>query len=230
MKTRKGGADMHKRIPLKERCLPQYTRGEEIMNMVTHIAGGGLGILALVLCLLRADTAAEYISTSIYGVSMITLYTISSVYHGLNPNMGKRVMQVIDHCTIYMLIAGTYTPIMLAAFVPVYPIVGWGMLAAQWGLAALAATLTAIDLKKYNVFSMVCYILMGWGIIFFLPQTMAVLGKHGFALLLAGGITYTIGAILYGIGSKKPWFHSIFHIFVVLGSFLQFLAIFLYVL
>ena len=77
---------------------------------------------------------------------------------------------------------------------------------------------------------MVCYILMGWGIIFFLPQAMVVLGQQGFALLLAGGITYTIGAILYGIGSKKPWFHSIFHIFVVLGSFLQFLAIFLYVL
>jgi hemolysin III len=129
-----------------------------------------------------------------------------------------------------MLIAGTYTPIMLVAFVPVYPAVGWGVLAAQWILAALAATLTAIDLKKYNAFSMVCYILMGWGIIFFLPQTIAVLGKQGFAWLLAGGITYTIGAILYGIGSKQPWFHSIFHIFVVLGSFLQFLAIFLCVL
>ena len=221
---------MHKRIPLKERCLPRYTRGEEIMNMVTHIAGGGLGILALVLCLLRADTAAEYIGTSIYGVSMITLYTVSSVYHGLNPNMGKRVMQVIDHCTIYMLIAGTYTPIMLVAFVPVYPAVGWGMLAAQWGLAALAATLTAIDLKKYNGFSMVCYILMGWGIIFFLPQTLEVLGRQGFGLLLAGGITYTIGAVLYGVGSRRPWFHSIFHIFVVLGSFGQFLTVYSYVL
>ena len=221
---------MTKRIPLKDRCMPRYSLGEEIMNMVTHIVGGALGILTLILCLLRANTAAAWVGAAIYGGSMIALYAVSSVYHGLRPNMGKRVMQVIDHCTIYMLIAGTYTPIMLVAFVPVYPMIGWGLLAAQWGLAALAATLTAIDLKKYNAFSMVCYILMGWGIIFFLPQAMEVLGQQGFALLLAGGITYTVGAILYGIGSKKPWFHSIFHIFVVLGSFLQFLAIFLYVL
>ena len=221
---------MTKRIPLKDRCLPRYSVGEETMNMVTHIVGGALGVLALILCLLRANTVAAWVGAAIYGGSMIALYAVSSVYHGLRPNMGKRVMQVIDHCTIYMLIAGTYTPIMLVAFVPVYPVIGWGLLAAQWGLAALAATLTAIDLKKYNAFSMVCYILMGWGIIFFLPQAMVVLGQQGFALLLAGGITYTIGAILYGIVSKKPWFHSIFHIFVVLGSFLQFLAIFLYVL
>ena len=221
---------MTKRIPLKDRCLPRYSVGEETMNMVTHIVGGALGILVLMLCLLRAGTAVARVGAAIYGGSMIALYAVSSVYHGLRPNMGKRVMQVIDHCTIYMLIAGTYTPIMLVAFIPVYPVIGWGLLAAQWGLAALAATLTAIDLKKYNVFSMVCYILMGWGIIFFLPQAMEVLGKQGFALLLAGGITYTIGAVLYGIGSKKPWFHSIFHIFVVLGSFGQFLAIYGYVL
>lgn len=221
---------MKRRIPLKKRALPNYTRGEELMNMVTHIAGGGMGILILLLCLMRAQSVAAVIGSVIYGSSMITLYTVSSVYHGLAPNTGKKVMQIIDHCTIYMLIAGTYTPIMLVAFVPVYPVIGWGLLAAQWALAALAATLTAIDLKKYRAFSMVCYILMGWGIVFFLPQTLAVLGKHGFAWLLAGGITYTIGAILYGIGSRKPWFHSIFHIFVVLGSFLQFLAIFLYVL
>ena len=221
---------MTKRIPLKMRRLPCYCRGEEIMNMVTHIVGGALGVLVLLLCLLRADGAMEVVGAAVYGGSMIALYAVSSVYHGLHPNMGKKVMQVIDHCTIYMLIAGTYTPIMLVAFVPVYPVIGWGLLAAQWGLAILAATLTAIDLKKYNAFSMVCYILMGWGIIFFLPQAVEVLGRQGFALLLAGGITYTVGAILYGIGSRKTWFHSIFHIFVVLGSFWQFLAIFLYVL
>lgn len=200
------------------------------MNMVTHIAGGGMGILILVLCLLRSQSTLAVVGSAIYGGSMVALYAVSSVYHGLAPNTGKKVMQIIDHCTIYMLIAGTYTPIMLVAFAPVYPVIGWGLLAAQWVLASLAATLTAIDLKKYNAFSMVCYILMGWGIIFFLPQAMNVLGKHGFAWLLAGGIAYTVGAILYGIGSRKPWFHSIFHIFVVLGSFLQFLAIFLYVL
>ena len=144
--------------------------------------------------------------------------------------MGKKVMQVIDHCTIYFLIAGTYTPILISGFIPVYPGIGWGLLTIEWCLCFTAATLTAIDLKKYNAFSMICYIGMGWGIIFFLPQCMDILSPTGFYLLLSGGIAYTVGAILYGIGSKLPWFHSIFHIFVVLGSLLQALAIYLYAL
>lgn len=221
---------MAKRIKLKDRTLPCYSKGEEIMNMVTHITGGALGIFVLVLCLLRAKGAAAVVGSAIYGGGMITLYAVSSVYHGLCPCTGKKVMQIIDHCMIYLLIAGTYTPILLIAFVPVYPWIGWGLLAAQWALAALAATLTAIDLKKYNVFSMICYIFMGWGIVFFLPQTLRLMTKPGFMLLLWGGIAYTVGAVLYGIGSRRRWMHSVFHIFVVLGSFLQFLAIYLYVL
>ena len=161
---------------------------------------------------------------------MIALYTASSVYHGLHPNMGKKVLQVIDHCTIYALIAGTYTPIVLCSIAPVRPWIGWGLLILEWGLAALAITLTAIDLKKYNVFSMICYIGMGWAILPFLKLMTELLTMPGFWLLLSGGIAYTIGAVLYGIGSKKRWMHSVFHIFVVLGSLLQFLCILLYVL
>ena len=178
---------MAKRIKLKDRLLPDYTRGEEIMNMVTHIVGGGLGVLILVVCLLTAiitQNGLAIVGAAIFGGTMIVLYSISSVYHGLHAGTGKKVMQVIDHCTIYFLICGTYTPILLASFVPAYPIVGWGLLGAEWALAILAATLTAIDLKKYNVFSMICYIAMGWGIIFFLPQALAVLTKPGFLLLL----------------------------------------------
>jgi hemolysin III len=102
------------------------------------------------------------------------------------------------------------------------------VLAAQWGLAALAITLTAIDLEKYNVFSMVCYIGMGWMALLFVPQLTAALTAKGFYWLLAGGIAYTVGAVLYGLGSKKKWLHSVFHIFVVLGSFLQFIAIYFF--
>ena len=224
---------MAKRIKLRDRLLPNYSRGEEIMNMVTHIVGGGLGVLILLACVVKAAVKGNMpgvVGSAIYGGAMVALYCMSSVYHGLRPSTGKKVMQVIDHCTIYFLICGTYTPIMLSAFVPVYPAIGWGVLAAEWALGCLAATLTAIDLKKYTVFSMICYILMGWGIIFFLPQTIAVLTMPGFVLLLLGGIAYTIGAVLYGIGSKTPWMHSVFHIFVVLGSVLQFLAIFFYAL
>lgn len=221
-----------KRIRLRDRKLPDYTKGEEIMNMVTHIVGGSLGVIALTLCLIKAclkGGVLEIVCAIIFGLSMILLYTVSSVYHGLHPNMGKRVLQVIDHCTIYALIAGTYTPIALCAIRPLYPALGWGLLAWQWGLGILAAVLTAIDLKKYNAFSMVCYIGMGWSILPFLPQSMAALTAAGFYLVFAGGVAYTVGAILYGIGSKMRWMHSVFHIFVVLGSVLHFLAIFLYV-
>lgn len=219
---------MVKRIPLKNRALPTYSRGEEIMNMVTHIIGGVLGIAVLVLCLLRAETAAETAGAIIFGCTMIALYTISSVYHGLKPSTGKKVMQVLDHCAIYFLISGTYTPILLSAFLPVYPAEAWGLLAVQWGLCITATVLTAIDLKKYRIFSMACYICMGWSIIVFLGKCIKVMTLPGFGLLLAGGIVYTIGAILYGIGSKKPWFHSVFHIFVFFGSLLQFLSVLLY--
>lgn len=222
-----------KRIKLRDRLLPDYTSGEEIMNMVTHIVGGALGVVMLILCVIRAaysDSALSIVGCSLYGASIVILYTISSVYHGLRPGIGKKVLQVIDHCMIYFLIAGTYTPILLSAFIPAYPLIGWGLLTTEWMLAALAATFTAIDLKKYTVFSMVCYIGMGWGIIFFIPQTIKLLTAPGFAWLLSGGIAYTIGAILYGIGARKHWMHSVFHIFVVAGSLLQFLAIYAYVL
>ena len=222
---------MAKRIKLSDRKLPDYTRGEEIMNMVTHIVGGGLGILATVLCLVRAALNGNIwgvAACAFYGFTLVSMYTMSSVYHGLRPGMGKLVMQVIDHCTIYFLIAGTYTAVVLSALRPHYPALAWGLFIFEWVLVAIAATLTAIDLKKYNVFSMICYISMGWAVIPFWRQTLEALTRPGFLLLLWGGIAYTIGAVLYGIGSKKRWMHSVFHIFVVLGSMLQFLAIFLY--
>ncbi len=229
----KGGNPMKKRIKLSDRLLPDYTRGEEIMNMVTHIVGGGLGVVALTLCVIRAALNGNVygvVGSAIYGGCMIALYCLSSIYHGLKPSMGKKVLQVLDHCTIYFLIAGTYTVLSLSALRPAYPFLGWGMFGFQWGLTALAVTLTAIDLKKYQAFSMVCYICMGWAILPFMKQTIDVLTMPGFWLLLSGGISYTIGAVLYGIGSKMHWMHSVFHIFVVLGSILQFLCILFYAL
>ncbi len=220
-----------KRTKLSDRTLPAYSKGEEVMNMVTHIVGGALGIAALVLCVIRASlhhNVYGIVSSAIYGVTLIALYTISSVYHGLRPNMGKRVMQVIDHCTIYFLIAGTYTPMALSAIRPAYPLLGWCLFGFEWAMTALAVTLTAIDLKKYNVFSMICYIGMGWAVIPFARQALEVLTMPGFLLLLFGGIAYTIGAVMYGIGSKHKWMHSVFHLFVILGSVLQFFAVFFY--
>ena len=224
---------MLKRTKLADRQLPNYSTGEEIMNTVTHIVGGAMGVAALTMCvMLAAQNRNIYgvIGSSIYGFCMIALYSVSSVYHGLRPGMGKKVMQIIDHCTIYFLICGTYTVIALSAIRPIYPKLGWLLLGFEWIMAIIATVLTAIDLKQYRVFSMICYIGMGWAIIPFAKVVMQVLTKPGFYLLLAGGIAYTIGAVLYGIGSKKKWMHSVFHIFVDIGSLLQFLCVAMYAL
>lgn len=222
-----------KRTKLCDRELPDYTWSEELMNTATHMAGAILGVVALVFCLLEAVSGRNIwgvVGSAIYGSSVIALYVVSSVYHGMKPGMGKKVMQVVDHCTIYFLIAGSYTPIVLSALRPVYPGLAWGLLGFVWILAIVSIVLTAIDLKKYSVFSMICYIGIGWAILPFLKQTLQVLTLPGFLLLLFGGIAYTVGAVLYGLGGKKRWMHSVFHIFVVLGSGLQFLSILGYAL
>ena len=201
------------------------------MNMITHIVGGGLGLVMLLMCVIKAAYERNIwgiVASCVYGLSLIALYTVSSVYHGMKPCMGKKVMQVIDHCTIYFLIAGSYTVVVLSALRPAYPKIAWGLFGFVWALTVLAVVLTAIDLKKYNVFSMICYVGMGWCVIPFWRQTLQVLTLPGFALLLAGGIAYTIGAVLYGLGKKQKWMHSVFHIFVVIGSVLQFLAVWMY--
>ena len=222
-----------KRTPIAQRTLPNYTRGEEILNSMSHAAGAGLGIAAVVLCILRAVRQGDTfgITASIlYGISLMAVFTISCVYHGMRSGYAKKVMQVVDHCTIYLLIAGTYTVILLAALRPAYPLLAWGLFGFEWSLAALAATLTAIDLKKYSVFSMICYIGMGWAIIPFCRQILQVMSLPGFWLLLLGGIAYSVGAILYGLGKKRKWFHGVFHIFVVLGALLQFFSVLFYAL
>ena len=221
------------RTKLKDRLLPDYTKGEEIFNMVSHIVGGAIGIAALVLCIIVSAIHRNgygLAGSIVYGISMIVLYTMSSVYHGLRAGTAKRVMQVLDHCTIYLLIAGTYTPILLSAMRPIDPVSSWVLLGVVWGLSAIAITLTAIDLKKYSVFSMICYIGMGWCIVFKIPLLIAAVGWGGFWLILLGGICYTIGAVLYGMGRTKKYMHSIFHLCVVAGSVLQLLAILLYAL
>ena len=221
------------RTKLRDRVLPDYSKGEEIFNMVSHIVGAALAIAALVLCVIVSAMHHDpwaVVGSSIYGASLIMLYTMSSIYHGLRPNMGKRVMQVLDHCTIYFLIAGTYTPVCLAALRHVSPAVAWVVFGIVWGLAALAITLTAIDIKKYQVFSMICYVGIGWGIIFAVKPLTEAISFKGVCWLIGGGLCYTIGAVLYGVGKKHKWIHSVFHLFVLAGSILHFFCMIFYVL
>ena len=222
-----------KRTKIDDKILPDYTKGEELFNMISHIVGAAMAVAITVLCIIMAATKGNawgVVSSCIYGASMIDLYCMSAIYHGLPKSRGKKIMQVLDHCTIYFLIAGTYTPVALVAIRTKYPAIGWIIFGIVWGLAALATTLTAIDLKKYNLFSNICYLGMGWCIIIFIKQTLNAIGIKAFLFILAGGIAYTIGAILYGLGTKIRYMHCVFHVFIIIGSLLQFFGIIFYIL
>ena len=220
---------MMKRTKLADRSLPVYSIGEEIVNTATHLIGGLLGVIALVLCVRRASElggAPEITGAAVYGSCLVLLYATSSIYHGLRPGMAKKVMQVLDHCAIYFLIAGSYSLVCLGVLRRTNPAVGWGILGLEWVLCAVATVLTAIDLKRYKLFSMICYIGMGWAIIPLAALLFDIMTPEGFWLLLAGGVSYTVGAVLFSI--RRKWLHSVFHVFVVLGSVLQFFAFYFY--
>lgn len=221
------------RTRLRDRLLPTYTQGEERFHMISHIVGGGCGVIALVLCVVVSALKGNVygvVSGAVYGASLISLYAMSSIYHGLRHPLAKRVLQVLDHCTIYFLIAGTYTPILLCAIRRISPGWCWSLFGLVWGLAALATVFTAIDLKKYATFSMCCYIGMGWCVVLAAKPTVQAIAPAGLLLLLGGGIAYTVGAVLYGLGKRKRYMHALFHIFVLIGSVLQFFCILFYVL
>ena len=223
-----------KRTKLRDRILPKYTKGEEIFNMTSHIVGGALGIVALVLCVVFAAVHGNgygVVSGAIYGVTMVILYTMSSIYHGLNPKRkAKKVFQVLDHCSIYLLIAGSYTPFALCTLREYSTALGWTIFGVIWFVAILGIILNSIDIKKFRVFSMICYLVMGWCIVFKINLLPELLGTAGFVLLLLGGLAYTIGAILYGLGKKHKYMHSVFHMFVLAGSIMHFFCIFFHVI
>lgn len=213
---------MRKRTKLADRPLPDYTRGEEIFNMVTHIVGGAFGIVMLILCIIKAahsGLASHVICAIVFGLSMIILYSMSAIYHGLSPKLkSKKVMQILDHCSVFILIAGTYTPITICGIVPTHPALGWTIFGIVWGISAIGILLNAIDCHKYMGISMACYLGLGWCVVATLPVLADCIGMTAVWLLFAGGIMYTVGAILFGLGVKHRYMHSVFHIFVVLGS------------
>lgn len=222
-----------KRVKLDERELPKYTRGEEIFNMVSHIVGGAVGIAAVVLCVVIAamhKNVYGVVGSAIYGATMIILYTCSSIYHGLNPKLkAKKVFQIIDHCSIFILIAGTYTPICLSAIMEFNPQLAWWIFGIVWGAALLGIALNAIDLERYKIFSYICYLAMGWTIAGAYSAYRFLADRGGIWLLFSGGVAYTVGVVFYGLQRRYKYMHSVFHVFVVAGSVLQMLYILLYI-
>ena len=219
------------RTKLDDRVLPKYSKGEEITNMTSHIVGAAFGVVATILCIVFAAIHGNVygvVSGTIYGITMIVLYTMSSIYHGLSPKLkGKKVMQVIDHCSIFLLIAGSYTPFALCTLRQNDPFTGWLIFAIIWGFAILGIVLNAIDLKKYKVFSMICYLAMGWCIIFKITILPELLTWNGFILLLSGGIVYTLGMIPFALLKGKKSAHFIWHLIVMAGVIIQFMGIYL---
>ncbi len=209
--------------------IPKYTLGEEITNAISHGLGVLLGILALVLTIIfsvKRNNTVGIVSSCIYGTTMITMYLVSCLYHALSPRLkAKKVFRIIDHCDIYIFIAGCYTPYCLSL---IGGSLGWIIFAIIWISAIIGVLLNVIDLEKFQVPSTIMYLIMGWMIIFSYNKISSLLPKVGLILLISGGVAYTIGAILYTIGAKKKYFHSVFHIFVLLGSTLQFFSILLY--
>lgn len=222
------------RTPIKERRLPLYSRGEEIMNMVTHIVGGGIAIATLVLCIIKAALYGDGFSLAggiVFGVSMTVLYAMSSIYHGLSRKYtAKKIFQILDHCTIFVLIAGTYTPVILCAIRPVNFALSVLMFAVIWGSAVIGIILNAIDLERFSRFSMICYLCMGWCVILTGSTAYKALGAWAFSLILAGGVLYSIGAAFYSFTGKRRYMHAVFHIFVCLGSLLHSAAVLMFII
>lgn len=211
--------------------LINYDKTEDAVNSATHATGTVLGIVALTLCVIKSigtGSALSVISSIIYGLSMIILYTCSATYHGLQPGDTKKVMRVVDHSVIYLLIAGTMTPICLGPLLSVSAVAGWGLFAVAWGCAALGFALTWIDFSRFKVLKMTLYIAIGWTALLVVKPLVASMGIVGFSLILAGGVVYTIGAIIFGFGKKHTYIHALFHLFILAGTLLHFIAIFAY--
>lgn len=209
--------------------MPEYTKGEEIFNYVSHIVGGSIGIFLIIFSSIwfgvKDIKLSSYLGMLIFAVSIILLYTISSLYHALKKgSIAKRVFRILDHCTIYLLIAGTYTPICLIAFEGSnYYLI---LLLIEWISAILGILLKVIDMnnKIIKIISTSLYVIMGWSLILF-PNAITLLSIYQFIMILSGGIAYTVGIFFFISGKKYKWYHSIFHIFCCVGTIVQMLGV-----
>lgn len=219
---------MEMRMDKAKEYLPHYTLGEEIFNSVSHgvgvaLACVGFGIL-IVLSALYGDAWAVS-SSIVYSFSLFALYLASTLYHACPNRRVKGVLQVLDHCSIFLLIAGTYTPYTL---ITLRGALGWSLFAVVWGAAIVGVVLNAIDVRKYSRISMVCYVAMGWVVVLAIRPLMASLAWNGLVLLALGGVFYTVGIVFYVI--RRSYMHSIWHLFVLAGSVCHYLSILLYVI
>ena len=206
------------------KLMKRYTVGEEIFNSVSHGVGALLSIagcaVLIVLCALHKG-AMEVVSASIYGASLIILYTMSTLYHALTNETAKKVFQILDHNTIFLLIAGTYTPLTLCCLGGA---LGWTIFGIVWAAAVIGIVFSSINLNKFRKFSTFCYIAMGWGIIFAIKPLYQSVPCFSTIMLITGGVLYSLGVIFY-VMKKNKYMHSVWHLFVVGGSVLHYFSV-----
>ncbi len=206
----------------------RYTVGEELMNSISHGLGAMLAAAGTTLMIAASALQGDWYklaSAIAYGVSLMELYLMSTVYHAVQSPRAKEILRIFDHCSIFFLIAGTYTPF---ALVTLREEGGWLLFGAIWGTALVGIILNAISLKRFEKLSMVCYLAMGWAIVLKIQTLMDLLPAAGLWLLVAGGLCYTVGILFYAI--HKRYMHSIWHLFVLAGSVCHFLCIWGYVI
>lgn len=219
---------MSRKIKKRGITIPNYTLGEEIFNAISHGIGGLLSVIALIAMLMKAKTPLAIVSVSIFGFAMILLYVISCIYHALSKRVkGKKVLRVIDHCNVFFLVLGTYVPVSLLG---VGGWLGWTLLGVVFAFAATGISLNGVNVDKFKVSSVICHLVCGWSILFGVPALLSSMGREGVFWLIAGGAAYTIGSILYGIGAKKKYIHSVFHIFCLIGTACHFWGVYGYLL
>jgi hemolysin III len=213
----------------KDKELSHYSVAEERVNILSHASGFVLSIVALVLLVRHASINGDVwhvVSFSVFGVSLMILYAASTVYHSAKNIQFRKKMRIVDHASIYILIAGTYTPftlVILSGFS------GWMIFGITWGMAVVGVVLKLFYTGKYDAVSTLMYVFMGWIIVFAIEPLIDNLSSDGLFWLVAGGMAYTTGAILYSI-KKIKFNHAIFHVFVLAGSFCHFVSVYFYIL
>jgi hemolysin III len=220
-------ADAAITLEKKSKLIKRYSFQEEIFNSVTHGIGALLSIAALVVLVAFASIKGDawrIVSFSIYGFTLFFLYLSSTLYHSVFHEKAKRVLRVFDHAAIYLLIAGSYTPITL---VLMRDALGWTIFAIIWSMALLGIVLKIISLERMKVFSIVLYLAMGWLIVFAIKPMLAAVPEGLLVWLLIGGLTYTFGLIFY-LCKKIPFNHGIWHLFVLAGSAVHYFGILRY--
>ena len=213
--------------------IPKYSLSEELMSSISHGIGALFSLFVLISCIclsLKHNNMYGLVGSIIYGVTSFMLYIVSTLYHALKPNRAKKVFRIIDHCSIYLLIAGTYAPYCLVTLREVSPLVGWLVLITVWVCAIIGITFTAINMNTFKKMGMALYLIMGWVCIFSFKTLVDGINTTGLIYMIIGGVVYTIGAILYGIGKKVKYMHSIFHFFVLAASIMFYISIIKYVL